>query len=92
MAGKPGGRMLAVADYVATHPGASKRETAHGIGQMNHNYGQGWGPVDRAIHAGLIICDWAHPKRARLFRTVEDLREYYGYPVNDEYWARRSHP
>lgn len=59
---------------------------------MNHNYGQGWGPVDRAIRAGLIVCDWAHPNRARLFATAADLRTFYGYATDDEYWAQRAHP
>lgn len=46
--------MLAVAAFVAENPGCCKTEAAHGIGQMNHNYGQGFGPVDRAIRAGLV--------------------------------------
>ena len=92
MASRPVGRMRRVAAYVAAHPGCCKTQAAHGIGQMNHNYGQGWGPVDRAIGAGLIVCDWAHSRRARLFATVEDMREFYGYTTDDDYWRSAAHP
>ena len=92
MARKPGGRMLAVANYVADHPGCCKREAADGAGITCHEYGGAWGPVDRAIRAGLVVCDWVHPRRARLFRTVEDLRAFHGYPVDDAYWRSLPHP
>lgn len=89
---RPGGRMLAVAAYVAAHPGVCKREAAEGAGITCHEYGGAWGPVDRAIRAGLIMCDWAHPRRARLFRTVEDLRAFYGHTADDGYWHSPAHP
>ncbi|MGH3401495.1 MAG: hypothetical protein ACRDRJ_03100 [Streptosporangiaceae bacterium] len=88
---RPGGRMLQAAEYVAEHPGCCKTDVARGIGLTSHTYGGGWGPVDRAIRADLIICDWAHSRRARLFRTIDDLKAYYGH-VDDGHWHPVGHP
>jgi len=63
----PGPRMLEVAAYVADHPGCCKREAAHGIGMANHNFGQGFGPVDRAIRAGLVEAVRVHATRYALY-------------------------
>jgi hypothetical protein len=59
--------MLEVAAFVAENPGCSKTEAAHGIGMANHNYGQGWGPVDRAIRAGLVEAVRVHATRYALY-------------------------
>ena len=88
-----GGRMAAVADYVAAHPACSKVEAARGIGQTCHEFGGGWGPVERAIRAGLVINDWADPRRARLFRTAAAMRDYYyGERADDGLWHPAGHP
>lgn len=91
MAARIGGRMMAVADYVAANPGVCKAEAARGIGQTSHSYGGGWGPVDRAIRAGLVVCDWERINRSRLFRTVADMQAFYGY-VDDGHWHPAGHP
>jgi hypothetical protein len=67
--------MLEVADYVAANPGCCKTEAAHGIGQMNHNFGQGFGPVDRAIRAGLV-------KAVRV-----RVNRYALYPPDTQHWS-----
>ena len=63
----PGPRMLQVAAYVADHPGCSKTAAAHGIGMSNHNFGQGFGPVDRAIRAGLVEAVRVRSNRVALY-------------------------
>ena len=70
--------MLAVADYVAANPGCSKTEAAHGIGMANHNFGQGWGPVERAIRAGLV-------KAVRM-----RVNRYALYPPDTQRWSPRE--
>jgi hypothetical protein len=62
-------------------------------GQTLPAYGGGWGPVERAIRAGLIICDWAHLRRARLVRSISGLRAFYGLPdVEAGCWVPEAHP
>jgi hypothetical protein len=98
--------MLQVAAFVADNPGCCKTEAAHGIGQTNHNYGQGWGPVDRALRVGLIEAVRVRVNRYALYPTGyhfqptsrasvtdRDRRKRYArYPTRDGYRSIGSHP
>lgn len=72
-----GPRMRQVADYVSAVPGCSKREATRAVGAYYNEYHGERGPVERAIDAGLIIAEYAHAKRCRLFATERDRERWH---------------
>ena len=51
-----GPQMQLAIDYVAAHPGCSKVEVArHVLPAVGYNNAYAYGPIDRAIKAGLIV-------------------------------------
>lgn len=49
-----GPEMERVVDFVGAHPGLTKSGVARGLRRPLHNCGVAFGPIDRAIRAGLI--------------------------------------
>lgn len=90
-----GPKMQAVADFVADNPGCCKADAAWGAGLYLHPYFGRWGPIERAIAAGLITAENVYWNRYRLFACGFDRRAYYGeIPAAepDGYWHPEAHP
>jgi hypothetical protein len=87
--------MEMVFEFVMNNPGCCKADAAWAAGLSGKGRGGTWGPVERAISAGLITAEYVHRNRYRLFACGFDRRAYYGETpasVADGYWHPQAHP
>jgi hypothetical protein len=92
--GRIGPKMELVFDSVMDNPGCCKADATWAAGLSSPYIGT-WGPIERAIYAGLITAEYVHRNRFRLFACGFDRREYYGQlpqPMADGYWHPQAHP
>jgi hypothetical protein len=90
--GRIGPQMAVVAEYVGDNPGCCKADAAWAAGLYMKTFI--WGPIGRAISAGLITAEYSHRNRYRLFACGFDRRAYYGEiakPEADGFW-HPEHP
>ena len=77
------------------NPGCTKADAAWAADlSMRRPFGGRWGPIERAIAAGLITAEYVYRNRYRLFACGYDRRTYYGeIPAAepDGYW-HPGHP
>jgi hypothetical protein len=66
--------MLRAYEYVLDNPGCTKSEAAC----ATFSRYEAWPAVNRAVWAGLIICEWTRPNRAALYACGSDLRVAHG--------------
>jgi len=94
--GRIGPKMEMVFEFVMNNPGCCKADAAWAAGLSSKApFGGTWGPIERAISAGLITAEYVHRNRYRLFACGFDRRAYFGEipePVDDGCWRPSSHP
>lgn len=74
---KIGHRMQQAIEYVKTHPNCCKKHVAEWITpcrRPEQNWAYGYNPVNRAIAAGLINCEW---KNGKSLLTLTKLGEQH---------------